>query len=49
LGQQSTQWSVPNSLLFRGYDLVVQPVVLPLTATQAPALQLPPGWRFVLR
>ena len=48
-GQQSTSWSVPNQLPLRGYDLVVQPVVLPLPGQQAPDLQLPPGWRFVLR
>lgn len=47
-GQQSTSWTAPSQLFFRGYDLVVQPVVLPLSGP-APALQLPPGWRFVLR
>jgi len=47
-GQQSTSWTAPTQLFFRGYDLVVQPVVLPLSGP-APALQLPPGWRFVLR
>ena len=48
-GQQSTSWSVPNLPQLRGYELVVQQVVLPLASTQAPPLQLPPGWRFVLR
>tara|TARA_R110002072_G_scaffold243682_1_gene402752 strand:- start:76802 stop:78460 length:1659 start_codon:yes stop_codon:yes gene_type:complete len=48
-GQQSTSWSAPNLPQFRGYDLVVQQVVLPLASTQAPSLQLPPGWRFVLQ
>lgn len=47
-GQQSTSWAVPNLFQFRGYDLIVQSVVLPLGGVQAPALQLPPGWRFVL-
>lgn len=47
--QQSMSWAVPNLPLFRGYELLVQSVVLPLPGLQAPALQLPPGWRFVLR
>lgn len=49
LAQQSTSWSVPNLPQLYGYDLVVQPVVFPLSGVQAPALQFPPGWRFVLR
>ncbi len=49
LAQQSTSWSVPNLPQFYGYDLVVQPVVFPLSGVQAPALQFPPGWRFMLR
>jgi hypothetical protein len=48
-GQQSATWTVPSQLVFLGYDLMVQPVVLPLAGQQAPDLQLPPGWRFVLR
>jgi len=48
-GQQSTSWTLPNQLQLRGYDLLVQPVVLPLAGQQAPDLQLPPGWRFVVR
>lgn len=49
LAQQSTSWNVPNLPQLYGYDLVVQPVVFPLSGVQAPALQFPPGWRFVLR
>ncbi|MFK7742753.1 MAG: hypothetical protein AB8H80_20745 [Planctomycetota bacterium] len=48
VGQQSTTWTAPNSLLLRGIDLIAQAAVLPLTAP-APPVQLPPGWRFELR
>jgi hypothetical protein len=48
-GQQGTAWAVPNLPFYIGYDLVVQSLVLPLPGLQAPQLQLPPGWRFVLR
>ncbi|MGK0301907.1 MAG: hypothetical protein ACI89X_002787 [Planctomycetota bacterium] len=48
LGQQSALWAIPNLSQFRGHDLIVQAIVLPLGGVQAPALQLPPGWRFVL-
>jgi hypothetical protein len=47
-GQQSALWAVPNLPQFRGHDLIVQSIVLPLGGVQAPALQLPPGWRLVL-
>jgi hypothetical protein len=47
-GQQSALWAVPNLPQFGGHNLIVQSIVLPLGGVQAPALQLPPGWRFVL-
>ncbi len=46
---QSYQWPIPNFQIFRGIDLVVQFAVLPDPNVQAPAVQLPPGRRFVLQ
>ena len=47
-GQQAAAWQAPSSPVLFGAQLVVQAVVLPLSV-QAPAIQLPPGWRFELR
>jgi len=47
-GQQSTSWTAPALPPFFGQQLIVQAAVLPLT-TQAPAIQLPPGWLFEIR
>jgi hypothetical protein len=47
--QQGFTWNVPANPGFVGTDLLVQAAVLPGAGMQAPALQLPPGRRFVLR
>lgn len=47
--QQAFAWNVPNVATAVGLDLVLQALVLPDPGVQAPWLQLPPGWRFVLR
>lgn len=47
--QQSYTWNVPAQSQFVGLDFVAQAIVLPVGSTQAPVLQMPPGWRFVLR
>ena len=47
--QQAFTWNVPNLFPFLGADFVAQALVLPAPGVQAPDLQLPPGWRFVLR
>jgi hypothetical protein len=47
--QQAFQWSVPNFQIFLGMDMVVSMAVLPDPNVGAPALQIVPGRRFVLR
>ncbi len=47
-GQQAATWQAPSAALLLGAQLIVQAAVLPVSA-QAPAVQLPPGWRFQLR
>ncbi|MCK5942054.1 MAG: hypothetical protein KAI24_08810 [Planctomycetes bacterium] len=48
VGQQSTSWLAPAQPVFFGAELIVQAAVLPISV-QAPAIQLPPGWRFEIR
>ena len=48
VGQQSATWQAPTQPMLLGSQLIVQSAVLPVT-TQAPDVQLPPGWRFELR
>ena len=47
-GQQSAVWQAPSQPTLIGAQVMVQAAVLPLSI-QAPAVQLPPGWRFELR
>ncbi|MBM4061169.1 MAG: hypothetical protein FJ265_08750 [Planctomycetes bacterium] len=47
--QQSFAWPIPNQQLFLGLDLCVHLAVLPDPNVLAPAVQLPPGRRFVLQ
>jgi len=46
--QQATTFPVPNNLALLGSDWICQMAVAPAAGTQAPALQVPPGQRFVL-
>jgi hypothetical protein len=47
--QQGYVWPIPNVPTFAGFDFVVQMAALPDPGLAAPAVQLPPGRRFVLR
>lgn len=47
--QQGYVWSIPNVPTFAGFDFTVQMAALPDPGLAAPAVQVPPGRRFVLR
>lgn len=47
--QQAYLWNIPNVPVFVGFDFVVQMAAFPDPGMAAPAVQLPPGRRFVLQ
>jgi hypothetical protein len=47
--QQAYAWPLPNAPWFAGFDFTAQLIAVPDPGVSAPAVQLPPGRRFVLR
>jgi len=47
--QQAYAWPLPNAPWFAGFDFTAQLIAVPDPGVSAPAIQLPPGRRFVLQ